>query len=219
MQIWHKNSYLLFIWLNNNYLCRKIVLNMKRIIALTALMVAVALGSATANAQRFGAPEQMKGKIVLGGNLGAGYSGHTLYFSIAPQVGYRLTKNLEVGTRLGYSLNYYNNYYSAYGRYFAHFFSGALYANYEIFAGIYAHVEDEAVLCLVNGSAITSSTTRWYNSVLVGGGYRQYASSNSFVFYSLLYDLSYDYVYDDSPYTSPFVVRVGFCYAIDGKRK
>jgi len=186
---------------------------------LMALVVAVALGPTSAYAQRFGAPEQMKGKIVLGGDLGAGYAGRTLYFSIAPQVGYRLTKNLEVGTRIGYSMNYYNNYYSSYGRYFSHFFSGALYANYEIFAGIYAHVEDEAVISLVSGPAITSSNTRWYNSVLAGIGYRQYASPNSFVFYSLLYDLSYDYVNDDSPYMGPFVVRVGFCYAIDGKRK
>ena len=192
---------------------------MKRIVALMALMAVVALGSTALNAQRFGAPEQMKGKIVLGGDLGAGYSGRTLYFSIAPQVGYRLTKNLEVGTRIGYSMNYYNNYYSGYGRYFSHFFSGALYANYEVFAGLYAHVEDEAVINLVSGPAITSSTTRWYNSVLAGIGYRQYSSSNSFVFYSLLYDLSYDYVNDDSPYMGPFVVRVGFCYAIDGKRK
>ena len=192
---------------------------MKRFLLIAILFPMLALGVMPVQAQRFGAPEQMKNKIVLGGDIGAGYSGRTLYFSIAPQVGYRLTKNLELGTRLGYSLNYYNNYYSGYGRYFSHFFSGALYANYEIFAGIYAHVEDETVLNIVSGQAITSAKPRWYNSVLAGIGYRQYSSSNSFVFYSLLYDLSYDYITEDSPYISPFVVRMGFCYAIDGKRK
>ena len=192
---------------------------MKRIVTMMVLLTMAVLVPTMTQAQRFGAPEQMKGKIVLGGDIGAGYSGHTLYFSLAPQVGYRLTKNLEVGTRLGYSLNYYSNYYSATGRYFAHFFSGALYANYEIFAGLYAHVEDEEVLCFVSGPAITSSATRWYNSLLAGIGYRQYSSSRSFVFYSLLYDISYDYVNNDSPYTGPFVVRLGFCYALDGKKK
>lgn len=218
MQIWHKNSYLLLIWLNNNYLCRKIVSTMKRILVLGSLLLMTVLCAMPAHAQRFGAPETMKNKIVLGGDIGASYYGRHLYFSLAPQVGYRLTRNLEVGTRLGYSLNYYYD-YGAYGSFFNHYFSGALYANYEIFAGIYAHVEDEEVCRLVSGPAITSASTQWYNSLLAGIGYRQYNSSRSFVFYSLLYDISYDYVTDDNPYISPFVVRVGACFALDGKKK
>lgn len=191
---------------------------MKRNIVLGLLLLAMTCCVMPVHAQRFGAPEQMKNKIVVGGDIGAGYYGRHLYFSIAPQAGYRLTRNLEVGTRLGYSLNYYNN-YGAYGSFFNHYFSGALYANYEIFAGIYAHVEDEELCCLVSGPAITSSSAQWYNSLLAGLGYRQYSSSKSFVFYSLLYDLSFDYVTEDNHYVSPFVVRVGACFALDGKRK
>ena len=190
---------------------------MKRIVFIAILLSALFV--LPARAQRFGGPEGMKGKIIVGGNIGAGYYGNTLSFSIAPQVGYRLTRSLEVGSRLGYHLNYHGSYYSAYGPYFDHFFTGSLYANYEIISGIYAQVEDEAVCCLVSGPNITSSRSQWFNSFLIGGGYRQYSGS-SYVFYSLLYDLSWDYMYlDNNPYNSPFIIRVGFCYAIGGKRK
>ena len=189
---------------------------MKRNITLGLLLLAMMCCVVPVHAQRFGGPERMKGKIIVGGHVGAGYSGRTLHFSVSPQVGYRLTRSLELGTRLGYSLSYHA--YTAYGTFFNHYFSGALYGNYEIFRGLYVHAEDEVVCGLVTGPAIETSASRWYNSVLVGGGYRQYSGS-SYVFYSLLYDLSWDYLYEDTPYANPFIVRMGVCFALDGKRK
>ena len=106
MEIWHKNSYLDLIWLIINYLCGKIVLNMKRFLILMTLFSVLGLGARPAFAQRFGAPEGMKNKIVVGGNVGAGYYGNALSVSLSPQVGYRLTRSLEVGTRLGYQMTY-----------------------------------------------------------------------------------------------------------------
>lgn len=192
---------------------------MKRILILTILFSVLTLGVSPAFAQRFGAPEGMKNKIVVGGNIGAGYYGNTLSLSLAPQVGYRLTRSLELGTRLGYHLNYHA-YSSYYGPYFDHFFTGSLYANYEIFAGLYAQVEDEAVCCLVSGPNIDTQGSDWFNSFLIGGGYRQYSGSRSYVFYALMYDLSWDFLdASKNPYNSPFIIRMGFCYAIDGKRK
>lgn len=219
MEIWHKNSYLDLIWLIINYLCGKIVLNMKRFLILMTLFSVLGLGARPAFAQRFGAPEGMKNKIVVGGNVGAGYYGNALSVSLSPQVGYRLTRSLEVGTRLGYQMTYHTA-YSAYGPYFDHFFTGSLYANYEIFAGLYAQVENETACCLVTGPNITSSKSLWFNSFLVGGGYRQYSGSRSYVFYDLMYDLSWDFMDAyNNPYSSPFIVRWGFCYALDGKKK
>lgn len=173
----------------------------------------MALMSQQIEAQSFGAPETMKGKLVLGGNADLGFAYNCFYVGVAPQAGYRLTRNLEVGVRLGYDMNYYyGGYYN--GSYFAHYFSGAVYANYEIFRGIYVHVEDEEMCRLVSGHAVESTTYNWFNSIFVGGGYRQYFNETSYTYYSVLYNLSYGVGpngYYESPYANPFVIRVGYC--------
>lgn len=184
---------------------------MKRIVSLALAIAFVALVSLKLEAQTFGAPEVMKGKLVVGGDFDLGYAYNCFYFGLSPQVGYRLTRSLEVGTRLGYNLNYYTDYY--YGSYFCHYFRGAIYANYEIFRGLYVHVEDEELCALIRGKAVNPTAPSWYNSFFVGGGYRQYFSETGFVYYSVLYNLSWDYDYtvSGSPYFNPFVIRVGYC--------
>lgn len=186
---------------------------MKRFFSTTLVFLLTVLMFQQLEAQSFGAPEIMKGKVVFGGNADLGFARNCFYVGVAPQAGYRLTRNLEVGLRLGYDMDYYyGNYY--YGNYFAHYFSGAVYANYEIFSGIYAHVEDEEMCRLVSGHAIETSRLNWYNSVFVGGGYRQYFNETSYTFYSVLYNLSYGVGLNgsyDSPYANPFIIRVGYC--------
>ncbi len=182
---------------------------MKRNLLLWFTLIFLTTVSYQVDAQTFGAPEAMKGKIVVGGNGDLGIAGNCFYVGVAPQAGYRLTRSLEVGARLGYALDYYWNYY---GNRFYHFFSGALYANYEIFHGIYVQVEDEETCCLIRGTDLGTNSPSWYNSVFVGGGFRQYYSATSFVYYSLMYNLSWDYDFNGgSPYANPFVIRVGFC--------
>lgn len=187
---------------------------MKRIVvSLWVAALSVFLGSQI-QAQTFGAPEVMKGKVVVGGDFGAGFYGNSFHLGVAPQAGFRLTRSLELGVRLGYDLNYFHDYY--YGGYYCHYFSGALYANYEIFRGIYVHAEDEEMCELIRGSAVNPIAPSWYNSIFVGAGYRQYFSPTGFVYYAILYNLSWDYSYNgyiNSPYASPFVIRVGYCYA------
>ena len=182
---------------------------MKRIISILFALIIAATLPYHLEAQTFGAPEIMKGKIVVGGNADLGLSGRCFYVGVAPQAGYRLTRSLETGVRLGYDLDYYWEYY---GNYFYHHFSGAVYANYEIYSGLYLQVEDEEMCLLVRGTDLGNLTPEWYNSVFIGGGYRQYFSETSFAYYSLMYNLSWDYSFNGvSPYASPFVIRVGFC--------
>ena len=185
---------------------------MKRIFSIAfALVLAVTLSSRL-DGQTFGAPEVMRGKIVLGGNADLGFAYDCFYVGVAPQAGLRLTRSLEAGVRLGYDMNYYFGDYYSYDSYFAHYFSGAVYANLELFSGIYVQVEDEEVCGLLSGLDSGMSTLGWCNSVFVGGGYRQYYNVTSFVYYSVMYNLSWDYTYSSfSPYASPLVVRVGFC--------
>lgn len=185
---------------------------MKRLFTVAIALMLSATFSQQLSAQTFGAPEFMKGKLVVGGDFDAGYYSNSLCLGIAPQVGFRLTRSLEVGVRLGYNLNYFPNY--GYGRYFYHGFSGAGYANFEIFRGFYLHAEDEELCLLVRGKNIEPSAPSWFNSVFVGGGYRQYLSSTSYYYYALLYDLSFDYYHNTSPYASPLIIRMGFCFAL-----
>lgn len=186
-------------------------MKMKRIISVLFALVLSVTVSSTVKAQIFGGPDFMKGKMVAGGIFNAGYSSGCLHLGIAPQFGYRLTRSLEIGVRVGYDLyHYYNSPY--YGRYNSHFFSGALYANFEIFQGIFVHVEDEESCMLVRGNALNPTTPNWYNSAFVGGGYRQYTSANSYVYFAFLYNLSWSYAHpSESPYVNPFVIRTGYC--------
>lgn len=182
---------------------------MKKFVSIIFALALTVTLSYQLEAQTFGAPEVMKGKIVVGGNADLGFAYNCFYVGVAPQVGYRLTRSLEVGARMGYDLRYFWDYY---GNYYYHFFAGALYANYEIYHGIYAQVEDEEMCCLISGTNLGAATTNWSNNFFIGGGYRQYYNATSFVFYSLHYNLSWDYSYNSfTPYASPFVVRVGFC--------
>ncbi len=182
-------------------------MKMKRIISIVfALLLTVTLSSQV-QAQDFGGPESMRHKVVVGGGFNLGFNGNSFYVGVSSQAGFRLTRSLELGLRVGYDLYYhYRDYY--YGNYFCHYFSAAAYANFEVFRGIYLQVEDEELCQLVSGHTIGTNAPTWYNSVFAGIGYRQYWG-NSYTYYSVLYNLSWDYY---SPYASPFVVRVGYCY-------
>lgn len=174
-------------------------------------MVVVLLGlgmASSVHAQTLGGPEYMKGKFVTGGGLGAGLSGSHFYFGISPQLGYRLTRSIEAGVRVGYDLHYYTDYY--YGSYFTHILSGSVYANLEIFWGIYVQAEYEKQCLFYSGKDVTNAGMSWYDSMLVGVGYRQYYSGNQFVYYSILYDLNWDYY--NSLYNNPFIIRMGYCF-------
>ena len=58
-----------------------------------------------ASAQLLPDVPDMKGKFVVGGNLGGGMYGNHLNVSIAPQFGYRIFSPWEVGVRGVYDLS------------------------------------------------------------------------------------------------------------------
>lgn len=183
---------------------------MKRIVLLVWTVVLPIFLMSSVQAQIFGGPQSMKGKVVVGADVGAGMYGDCFYVGIAPQAGYRLTRSLELGVRLGYELNHYNDYY--YGSYNCQYFSGSAYTNLEIYRGLYLHAEDEELCMLIRGNAVNPNAPSWYNSVFVGVGYRQYSFDSSYIYYAFLYNLSWDYA--NSPYASPYVIRAGVCFAL-----
>lgn len=195
---------------------------MKRIVSLVLAFVFSAFLMSQAHAQSLGAPDFMRGKFVVGGSFGGGLYGNRLYLGLAPQIGFRITRSLEIGARLGYELNHYFG-TPYYGSYSCHYFSGALYANLEVFRGLYLHVEDEESCMLLSGQVVNPNAPKWYNSVFVGVGYRQYVNYGDFVYYSLLYNLSWGFDSAgnyNTPYANPFMIRIGYCHGISyGKEK
>lgn len=179
--------------------------------ALTFSLLAV-----SAAAQLPKAPVEMKGKIVTGGHFGGGFAGNCLHLTISPQIGYRLLPGFEVGTRLGYSFNYVFDSY--YGNHSIHHVAFGAYLNYEVLRGVYLHLEDEELCRLTfQGFASNPGKTYWYNSFFVGAGYRDYITDTSFAYISLLYNLRWDYGQVgelSSPYSSPVVIRVGYCIGL-----
>ncbi len=187
---------------------------MKRfgIIAALSLLLLGFVGNM--NAQSIDRPD-LKGKMVYGGNFGFGISGNYLNFSFSPQVGYRVFHPWEIGLRGTYNLRCYFNRYASND--YIHYFGVAPYTNFEVFRGIFLHVEDEVMYGFGrwNGSSIEPS---WYNSVFVGGGYRQYTYSGSYAYFMVLYNLSWSVLTNagngglETPYSSPISFRVGYCF-------
>jgi hypothetical protein len=187
---------------------------MKRFGIIAALIV-ILMGLTVKASAQFGETPNLRGKMIYGGNFGFGIRGNQLNFSISPQVGYRVFNPWEIGVRGTYNLLCYFNRYAA-NDYF-HYVGVAPYTNFEIFSGIFLHVEDEIVYGFGrwNGSNIIPT---WYNSVFVGGGYRQYTYNGSYAYFMVLYNLSWGVLSNagnggmETPYSSPFSFRVGYCF-------
>ena len=184
---------------------------MKRFGIIAALFVMLLGFSTQSQAQLFGPENGMKGRPVYGGNFGFGVSGNYLNLLIAPQVGYRVTNAWEVGVRGTYNLQCYFDRF--YGNQTNHWFGPAAYTNLEIAYGIFAHAEYEGLyrVSYFNHQQ-AESASRWYNSYFVGGGYRSYSKTGGYAYFMVLYNLTWYDINMDSPYNSPIVFRVGYCF-------
>lgn len=185
---------------------------MKRL-AIIAVMGLMLLGSmGKASAQFLPDVPNLRGKMVYGGNFGFGMSGNYLSLSVAPQVGYRIFSPWEVGVRGIYDLTCFFD--RIYGNSYGHYFGVAPYTNCQVYKGLFLHVEDEVMYGMSRWNHETISSN-WFNSIFVGGGYRQYTAQGSFAYIMVLYNLSWGtFQLDalDTPYASPIALRVGYCF-------
>ena len=192
---------------------RKISLNMKRLAIIASLCLMLFGFGSKASAQFLPDVPDMKGKFVVGGDFNLGLYGNYFNFGIAPQVGYRIFSPWEVGVRNVYDLNCYFN--SSTGSSYAHYFGFAPYTSFQVYKGLFVHVEDEIMYGLSRYNHSTTGSS-WFNSLFVGGGYRQYSYNGSYVYYMVLYNLSWG-VLDTgnwgTPYSSPIAFRVGYCFS------
>lgn len=186
---------------------------MKRLAIIASLFLMLFGYVGKASAQFLPDVPDMKGKWIYGGNIGGGIYGSHLSFSIAPQVGYRIFSPWEVGARVIYDLNC--DFDRTYGSTYGHYFGVAPYTNFQVYKGLFLHVEDEVMYGMTRWNHETVRS-RWYNSVFVGAGYRQYTYGGSFIYCMVLYNLSWDVLNGqnawDTPYASPLALRIGFCF-------
>lgn len=146
-------------------------------------------------------------RVVFGGNFGAGFSSTQSAVAISPTVGYRVTEKLTLGTGFIYQYNRYK--FSNFDFKFSNYGS-KLFGTYQLNDFLILHSEYESLnleYITYNSAGIPDGTKRRnIGSLFVGGGYRQYLSSNSVVDLMILYNLT-ETLY--TPYSNP-IIRIGF---------
>ena len=147
-------------------------------------------------------PQQPK-RWFVGGMFGAGFSSYSSYIEISPLVGYKITPDFHVGTRITYIWNSYQYQTGPYvnERVNLHHYGASLFARYVFFKGLFGQVEYEAL-----SFDYYQLPREWINSLFIGGGYYQNIGGRGFATFAILFNVL-DNI--DSPYTNP-VIRIGF---------
>ncbi|MDP3461259.1 MAG: hypothetical protein Q8S18_00555 [Bacteroidales bacterium] len=158
------------------------------------------------SAQLFGEQPEFESKWVFGGGLGLGFSNTGSNILISPQIGYMLNPRWELGTRLTYN---YFSYKDQFVKFSTHNYGGGLYTSYDIFHGLFAHVENEWLSYEIVYQNLERERAL-VHSFFVGGGYRQYFSAKGYASFMILYNLNETI---DSPYQNP-MFRIGFGFGL-----
>lgn len=134
----------------------------------------------------------------VGGMLGGSFSDNGGSFEVSPLVGYKVTPDFHVGTRLTYIYSkYYGKSFNDYG--------ASLFARHRFLNFLFAHVEYE-VLSVEYINLNYENERRTINSLFVGGGLFQSMGGRGFATIAILYNLLETQY---SPYSNP-VIRIGF---------
>lgn len=151
-----------------------------------------------------------KDRIYFGGGGNLQLTDAYFVVGVSPLVGYMISQRLSAGVGITYQ-------YTSFRRWdlTAHTYGGRLFSRYNIFPSIYAMAEYESLNMpyTVSGPAGSELRRTWTERFLVGGGYFQSFGGNRGGFnIGILYDLFFQYNNPSSPYTSPWVYRVGFTF-------
>jgi hypothetical protein len=169
---------------------------MKRFAAVFALLVLLACVSTTARAA--------SDRVWFGGGVGLSF-GTVDYIEVSPLVGYRLTDDVSLGGGLFYR-------YRSDGRYSPSLdtsdYGANVFGRYRVAPPVFLQVEYEYLD--YEYARIGGSTDReTFDSVLAGAGFVQPAGGRASLFVLGLYNFSYDDNDLRSPYSDPWVFRVG----------
>jgi hypothetical protein len=142
--------------------------------------------------------------IFYGGGLGLQFGSATLV-ELAPIIGYKVTPRFGIGIGPTYKFYRYENYYVPNSYVTTNVFGASIFARYFILENIFAHVEYESLYYNTQYPGYPMERQE-FQSLLVGGGYRQMIGRNAGLNFSVLWNLNDTY---NSPYTNP-VIRMGF---------
>lgn len=144
-----------------------------------------------------------------GGMIGGGWSNYGGYFEISPLVGYKVTPNLHVGTRISYvyiSQKFYSNGPS----YSSNTFGGSLFTRYTFLKFLYAQVEFEVMSYQYYYEVQKDQFEPTRNTLLnlyLGGGYYQ-SFGRGFATIGIFYNVLEDPLVKNY-YSNPFM-RISF---------
>lgn len=140
----------------------------------------------------------------VGGMIGGSFSNYGGSFEVSPLVGYRVTEDFHVGSRLTYI---YTNidYGGTIGKRSFHDYGGSIFARYRFIPMLFGHAEYE-ILNVQYPRADGSVENILVNSLFLGGGLYQQMGGRGFATIAILFNvLESQY----SPYSNP-IIRVGF---------
>ncbi|OFY52085.1 MAG: hypothetical protein A2W85_11705 [Bacteroidetes bacterium GWF2_41_31] len=145
----------------------------------------------------------------VGGMLGGSFSGYGGSFEIAPIVGYKVTPEFHVGTRITYIYSSFK-YNSNSTRYHLNDYGASLFARYQFYKPLFGHVEYEALSLELPPYAVApgESVRMLLNSLFVGGGIIQPLGGRGFATIAILFNLL-ENEYSSYVYSNP-IIRVGF---------
>lgn len=144
--------------------------------------------------------------LVYAGNLGLNF-GNVTSISFSPMIGYKVTPKFIPG--IGLTYNYIKFNYPNFQSESIHIYGGSIWARYYAFTNVFGHGEYE----MLNGkwNPYFRPGYRYYlNSLLIGAGYQENLGRIS-SYILVLYNVTKD---EDSPYTSPLIIRVGLAFGM-----
>ena len=148
-------------------------------------------------------------KIYFGGGVGFNFWGDYFRIAVEPMIGYKVTPKLSAGVKLMYE---YIKYSTASERTYNNF-GGSIFSRYRVIPQFYIHAEFAYYSYKYSSKFLGSPSEReWVPFLLLGGGYSQQISKNTWAYAQALWDVIQD---DKSPYlgSEPWIsvgVGVGF---------
>ncbi|NQU35317.1 MAG: hypothetical protein HQ521_18985 [Bacteroidetes bacterium] len=137
----------------------------------------------------------------VGGMLGGSFSSGGGSFEVSPLVGYKITEDFHVGSRITYIYSSYD--YPAIGRKRFSNYGASLFARHRFLNMLFAHVEYE----MLNIYWPYEDSRGLVSSLFVGGGLYQQMGGRGFATIAILYNVLET---DRTPYISNPIIRVGF---------
>jgi len=189
------------------------ITDMKTILKYLMAIVLVGLACQTLNAQYMNLAPTQKVEVkpqrwFVGGIIGGSFSSYGGSFEIAPIVGYKITPEFHMGTRITYIYSSYKDYGGQ--RYNLHDYGASLFGRYLFYKFAFAQVEYEALSLEVPAYAVPvgENTRKLLNSLFVGGGIVQPMGGRGFATIAVLFNLL-ETEYSNYVYSNP-IIRIGF---------